>query len=75
VQRTEISIDERVPRLGLVRGSFREPEMPVTVLVPGVGREERVFGCTVGLDVAPVAVEDGKADDRAELSVKVYARD
>ena len=36
VQTAEVSVDEGVPRLGLVRSSLREAEVPLGVLVPRV---------------------------------------
>ena len=57
VHAAEVAVDERVPRLGLVVGAVGEPEVPLGVLVPGVGLEERVLVVGARLDVAPVAVE------------------
>src|SRR5215207_10305158 len=57
VDATEISVDERVPRLGFVRGPLGEPEVPVRVLLPGMRLQERVLVVGARLDIPPVAVQ------------------
>src|SRR5918996_183313 len=54
---TEVSIDERIPVLGVVFGAVGEPEMPFGVFIPGVRLQEGVLVGGTGLDIAPIAVE------------------
>ena len=54
----EVAIGEAVPRLRLLPGPFSKAEMPLGVLVPGMGLEERVFGDRARLHVSPVAVQN-----------------
>src|SRR5205823_642776 len=48
---------ERVPRLGLVSGSFCETKVPRGVLVPRMRLQEGVLVVGAWLCVAPIAVE------------------
>src|SRR3984957_9878242 len=57
VDTAEVSIDERVPGLGVVAGPLGEPEMPLGVFLPRVRLQERVLFGGSWLDLAPVAVE------------------
>lgn len=57
----EVTVDERVPRLGLLPRALGQPEVPRPVAVVVVPVEERVLGVGIGLDVTPVAVEDDLA--------------
>ena len=54
----EVAVAEAVSRLGLFPGSFGEAEVPLAILVPGVGLKERVLGVRAGLRVPPVAVQN-----------------
>ena len=54
----EVSVDERMPRLRLVRCSFGEGEMPLPVLTPRVLFQVRVLVGGARLCLAPVAAED-----------------
>jgi hypothetical protein len=57
VDTAEVSVDERVPGLGVVAGPLGEPEMPLGVFLPRVRFQERVLlGCS-WLGLAPVTVE------------------
>jgi hypothetical protein len=58
MQATEVAVDKRVPRFGLLRCTVGEAEMPLRVLVPAVRGEERVLGRGSGLNRAPVAPQD-----------------
>ena len=58
VDAAEVAVDEGVARLGLVGGAVGERQVPGAVRRPVVALEEGVLGPRVGLDVAPVAVED-----------------
>ena len=58
VHTPEVAVDEGMARLRFVCGTFRQAQMPLPVLVPGVGLEKGVFVRRGRLDVAPVAVED-----------------
>jgi len=57
VDTAEIPVDERVPRLGLVLGAVRQPEVPGRVVVPAVRLEIGILRGGVGLDVTPVTVQ------------------
>jgi hypothetical protein len=54
----EIAVDERVPRLGLVRRALGETKVPLGVFVPRVRLQERVLGVGARLYVSPVAPEN-----------------
>lgn len=54
----EVAVAEAVPRLGLLARPFSEAEVPLGILVPGVGLEECVLGGRAGLHVSPVAVHN-----------------
>jgi hypothetical protein len=58
VEAAEVAVDEGVPRLGLLRGSLGEAEMPLAVLVPGVRLQEPVLVFGLRLDISPVARQD-----------------
>src|SRR5262249_20758108 len=53
-----VSVDERVPGLGLVGGTVGEAEVPPGVLLPRVPFEVGVLVARARLDLPPVAVED-----------------
>src|SRR5215216_3860857 len=57
VQAAEVAVDEGVPSLGVVGGAVGEGQMPVGVLLPGVGLQEGVLVLGARLDVAPLAPE------------------
>ena len=52
-----VSVDERVPGLGVVAGPLGEPEVPLGVFLPRVRLQERVLLGGSWLDLAPVTVE------------------
>jgi hypothetical protein len=54
----EIAVDEGVACLRLVRGSLREPEVPLRVLGPRVLAQKSILVLRARLDVAPVAREN-----------------
>ena len=58
VEAAEITVDEGVSSFRLLRGPFRETEMPLTIFILGVRLQKCVLVAGVRLDVAPVAVED-----------------
>ena len=58
VHPAEVAVDERVAGLGLVVGALGQAEVPGGVLLPRVPLEVGRAGRGVGLDVAPVGVED-----------------
>src|SRR4051794_39368991 len=57
VHPAQVTGDERVPRLGLVRRPHGEPEVPPRVVLPGVVLEVGVLGVRARLHVTPAAVE------------------
>jgi hypothetical protein len=57
MQAAEVAVDEGVPSLGLVAGAVGEGQVPVGVLLPGMGLQEGVLVVGAGLDVAPAALE------------------
>jgi len=54
----EITVDERVSRLGLVGGAIGHPEEPARIVLPRVLLQEGVLGRGLRLNVTPVAVQD-----------------
>lgn len=54
---TKVSVDERVPGLGVVVGTLGEAEVPLGVLLPRVRLQESVLVVGAGLHLTPVAVE------------------
>jgi hypothetical protein len=58
VDTSEVAVAEAVPRLRLLPGPFSKAEVPLGVLVPGVGLEERVLGGRARLHVSPVAIQN-----------------
>ncbi len=57
MDQAKVSIDERVPAIGLVGRFVIEAEVPGALFSPGVSIKERVLIIRLGLHVAPVAVE------------------
>jgi len=53
----KVTIDERLPALGLVSRFLVKAEVPFAVLIPGVSFKERVLIVRSRLNFAPVAVE------------------
>jgi hypothetical protein len=53
----EVSVDKRVPGLGVVAGTVGKPEMPQGVFLPAMRLQEGVLLAGARLDLAPVAVE------------------
>lgn len=53
----KVSIDERVPGLGLLRSSISEAEMPFGELIPGMGSQIGVLLVGARLNLSPVALE------------------
>ena len=53
----EVSVNKRVPGLGVVARTVGEPQMPPGVFVPRVRPQERVLIAGPGLDLAPIAVQ------------------
>src|SRR5215207_8914207 len=57
VEAAEVTVDEGVSRFRLLRGSFRETEMPLAIFIPGVRLQKCVLVTGAWLDVARVAAE------------------
>src|SRR5439155_19516424 len=55
---SEVAEHECIARLRPVGRSIGQAQVPDGVLVPGVGPEEAVLVISLGLDLAPVAVQD-----------------
>ena len=53
VDPAEVAVDERVARLGLLRGALRQPEEPAAVVLPAVVLEVRVLRVRLGLRRRP----------------------
>src|SRR6266508_130490 len=54
----EVTVDERISRLGLIGGTIGQPKEPARVVLPGVLLQKGILGCGLRLNVAPVAVQD-----------------
>jgi hypothetical protein len=50
MQAAEVSVDERVLRLGVIGWPQGQPEVPSRVLVPRVGLQVSILICGRGLD-------------------------
>src|SRR4029453_16707719 len=64
VEAAEVAVDKGVPGLGLVGGAVGEGQVPLGVLLPGVGLQVGVLVVGAGLDVAPDALEHVLAGGR-----------
>jgi hypothetical protein len=58
MQAAEVAVHERVSGLRVLGRPVRETQMPLGVVVPGMGLEEGVLLAGARLDVPPVALED-----------------
>jgi hypothetical protein len=54
----EVSINERIPRFGLIACTISESEMPFAMFIPRMRLQEGVLVVGAGLDLAPAAVEN-----------------